>query len=331
MIRENDIIHILAEQSGHFVSGEDLANLLGCSRAAVWKKIQRLREKGYPIEAVTKKGYKYLNMHEVFERRVSAFLAGQNDTFFNVKYLDRVSSTNAVCRELGREGAREGLVVAALVQEAGRGRRGNAWLSDNTDGLWFSILVRPQTDVEYLGLLSLVMALSVHDAFDASGYTDSAIKWPNDIVSLRTGRKLCGILSEASFEDQRLSFAVIGCGVNVSQKAFPESIALKATSLHVEGVLNVTKESLLGGILVAFKKRYKEFLHSPSDMLSDYRSLCVTLGREVRVEGDAPLTGKAYDIDRLGRLIVLDANKEMHSFSAGDVSVRGIMGYTDVT
>ncbi|NLT10886.1 MAG: biotin--[acetyl-CoA-carboxylase] ligase [Clostridiaceae bacterium] len=330
MIQESDIVHILSDHSGQFVSGESLANLLGCSRAAVWKKIRHLREKGYPIEAVTNKGYRYMDTHEAIEYRVNTILSGQGDAFFKVKYFDRVDSTNAVCRELGREGAQEGLVVGALVQQQGRGRRGNDWLSDHADGLWFSILVRPETNAENLGLLSLVMSLSVHDAFDAVGYTGSAIKWPNDIVSLQTGRKICGILSEASFEDQRLSFAVIGCGINVSQKAFPDSIESKATSLFLEGVTHVTKELLLIDILAAFKKRYDEFLRAPSEMLCDYRSLCVTLGREVRVEGALPIIGKAYDIDTLGRLIVRDANSQVHVLSAGDVSVRGIMGYTDV-
>lgn len=331
MIRESDILHILSAQVGQYVSGEALANHLGCSRTAVWKKIQRLREKGYPIDAVTNKGYRYMNSHEVIEHRVNTILSDTCDAFFNVKYFDRVTSTNAVCREMGREGAQEGLVVAALIQEEGRGRRGNTWLSDHADGLWFSILVRPETNAENLGLLSLVMSLSVHDAIDASGYMGSAIKWPNDIVSLHTGRKLCGILSEANFEDQRLSFAVIGCGINVSQKAFPETIAAKATSLYLEGITNASKESLLIGILVAFKKRYDAFMRSPFEMLADYRSLCITLGRDVRVEGVEPIVGRAYDVDHIGRLVVRDNNNRTHSLSAGDVSVRGIMGYTDVT
>ena len=87
MIQESDIVHILSDHSGQFVSGESLANLLGCSRAAVWKKIRHLREKGYPIEAVTNKGYRYMDTHEAIEYRVNTILSGQGDAFFKVKYF----------------------------------------------------------------------------------------------------------------------------------------------------------------------------------------------------------------------------------------------------
>jgi BirA family biotin operon repressor/biotin-[acetyl-CoA-carboxylase] ligase len=228
-------------------------------------------------------------------------------------------STNA---DLLRRGGAEGQVLVAESQVAGRGRMGRSWVSAPGASLTFSVLLRPvSVPAARRGWLPLLTGVSVACAVrDVSGVA-AVLKWPNDVLA--GSRKLAGILAEQSGDA-----VVIGIGLNVATPAdaLPVSPSgLPATSLLVEGA-SVSREALLAGMLRELERRYTAFRDDPdparAGLLSDYRALCATLGRSVRVElpGGRVLSGVAEDIDADGRLLVAPASGAPPvAVSAGDV------------
>jgi BirA family transcriptional regulator, biotin operon repressor / biotin---[acetyl-CoA-carboxylase] ligase len=237
----------------------------------------------------------------------------------SVEVVARTGSTNA---DLLRRGGPEGQVLVAEEQTAGRGRMGRSWVSQPGAALTFSVLLRPgSVPPARRGWLPLLTGVAVVAAVrDVTGL-DATLKWPNDV--LIGDRKLAGILAEQSGDA-----VVVGIGLNVS--AMPEALpsgagGLRATSLAVEGA-DVSREVLLAEILRQFERWYVAFREDPDPeavgLLAEYRRLCSTLGRTVRVElpGDRILPGLATDVDRDGRLLVREpAAPAPVPVSAGDV------------
>ena len=235
--------------------------------------------------------------------------------------LEVVAVTGSTNADLLRRGGAEGQVLVAESQVAGRGRMGRSWVSAPGASLTFSVLLRPASvPASRRGWLPLLTGVAVASALrDVSGVA-AVLKWPNDVLA--GSRKLAGILAEQSGEA-----VVIGIGVNVATTAdaLPVSPSgLPATSLLLEGAA-VSREALLAGILRELERRYTAFRDDPSSgagLLADYRALCATLGRSVRVElpGGRTVSGVAEDIDADGRLLVAPASGAPPvTVSAGDV------------
>jgi BirA family transcriptional regulator, biotin operon repressor / biotin---[acetyl-CoA-carboxylase] ligase len=236
--------------------------------------------------------------------------------------LEVVAATGSTNADLLRRGGPEGQVLVAESQTAGRGRMGRSWLSAPGASLTFSVLLRPVSVPtarrSWLPLLTGVAAARA--VRDVSGVA-AVLKWPNDVLA--GSRKLAGILAEQSGDA-----VVIGIGLNVATpaEALPVSPAgLRATSLLVEGA-SVSREDLLAGILRELARWYTAFKDDPdparAGLLAEYRALCATLGRRVRVElpGDRVLSGVAEDIDADGRLLVAcSSGAPPAAVSAGDV------------
>jgi BirA family transcriptional regulator, biotin operon repressor / biotin---[acetyl-CoA-carboxylase] ligase len=236
--------------------------------------------------------------------------------------LEVVAVTGSTNADLLRRGGAEGQVLAAESQVAGRGRMGRSWVSEPGASLTFSVLLRPvSVPASRRGWLPLLTGVAVACAVrDVSGVA-AALKWPNDVLA--GSRKLAGILAEQSGDA-----VVIGIGLNVATPADALPVApggLPATSLLVEGAA-VSCEAMLAGILRELERRYTAFRDDPdparTDLLAEYRALCATLGRPVRVElpGGGSLSGVAEDIDAAGRLLVAPSpGAPPTAVSAGDV------------
>ena len=150
---------------------------------------------------------------------------------------DEVTSTNDVLKDLAVEGAGEGTAVVARRQTQGRGRRGRSWSSVPGQGVYLSVLLRPEIPAADAGLLAILGGVAVVRALEHLGLSELTLKWPNDVLARR--KKIAGILIEPRIGEGRIEFAVVGIGINVAQKAEEWTDALKetATSCHMEGVL----------------------------------------------------------------------------------------------
>ncbi|MDL2317562.1 biotin--[acetyl-CoA-carboxylase] ligase [Eubacteriales bacterium OttesenSCG-928-A19] len=235
-----------------------------------------------------------------------------------VRRLDTVDSTNLYARKWAREGAPHGAVVIADRQTAGRGRRGRGWLSPSGTGLWLSMVVRPDIPDEAYPLLPLAAALATADACEAVSHIPVRIKWPNDLIA--GGRKIVGILAEREGDS-----AVIGIGINVRHQLsdFPPEFRDRAGSLEMASGEPISLPELEHELLYSLEAH----LFSPS-VFPEYAARCATVGSEVRVSSlKEDFTGVAESLDDTGALLVRDEHGILHRVLAGDVSVRGIMGY----
>ncbi|MDQ1465263.1 MAG: BirA family transcriptional regulator [Actinomycetota bacterium] len=238
-----------------------------------------------------------------------------------VRVLDETGSTNADVAELARSGEPEGLVLVAEYQNAGRGRLGRTWTAPPRSGLSFSILLRPDdVPVATWTLLPLLVGVAVAEAVTAvAPDVPVGLKWPNDL--LVGDRKLAGILAERV--DSPVGPAVVvGIGLNVSLNEHELPLPT-ATSLAIAGAGHIDRDIVLRAVLSAIAHSYIAWRAGSGDgvrVLAAYRELCVTLGRDVRVElgGDQIVGGRAVEIGSDGSLVV-ETPAGRRSVSAGDV------------
>ncbi len=319
---KNKILEILKNTDG-YVSGESISEQLSLSRSMVWKYINKLRNDGYIINSVTNKGYKLdfcpdiISAEEIMQKLSNQLIGG------NVIYTSETDSTNNMAKR--NSDCAEGSVFIADIQTAGKGRLGRSWKSSAGNGIYMSVLIKPDISPEKISQITLVAGISVCMALREYG-ADAFIKWPNDIVA--GGKKICGILNELSAEQERINYVVCGIGINVHDKSFHEEISDKATSLYLSTGKSFARSDIIVSVLQYFEKYYKMYTGGETGkILSDYKSLCITLDKDVQIIKDGKaLTAKALDIDSDGALMVLSEGKHMRVMS-GEVSVRGILGY----
>ena len=243
-------------------------------------------------------------------------------------YFESLDSTNTKVRELAHQGAKEGTVVVAEKQTAGKGRRARNWESPAGTNIYMSVLLRPQIEANKASMLTLVMAYSIGKVLKERGYETMQIKWPNDLVL--SGKKACGILTEAELKGQEIDHVIVGVGINVNEKEFPEELLDKATSLYLEKGIKENREILVEDVLNTFAVDYEKFLKEENLSLikDEYNQILVNYHREVRVlDPGNEYTAFAHGINDMGELLVEKADGSMEAVYAGEVSVRGIYGY----
>lgn len=231
--------------------------------------------------------------------------------------VDRTGSTNADLAQAVRDGAREGAVLIAELQLAGRGRLGRVWTAPARSGLTFSLLLRPPVPVARQGWVTLLVALAAASAVSRVAEVDVRLKWPNDL--LVGERKLAGVLAER-VEDA----IVVGMGLNVSVRA-EEVPVTTATSLAIEGAEHTDRDPLIRAVLREIETFYREWVTAGGDadacgLRAAYIAMSATVGQEVRVElpGERVLSGVATAVDGSGHLVV-HADGVDHTLGAGDV------------
>lgn len=308
--------------SGDTVSGQTLSSELGVTRAAIWKQVEQLRALGFAIES-GRQGYRLTAcpdslMVPVVKRGLHTRWAGQS-----MVYLPTVDSTNRYARMLAAQGARQGTLVLADEQTAGRGRRGRVWISPAGEGVFFSLILRPGAHPSQVALLSLQTALAVALAIERVTGLCARIKWPNDIVC--EGRKVCGMLLEMDADEQQVHDVVAGVGINVHQKQFAPEIEHSAASLDVLTGRVIERAELVRAFLAAFEET--DDLARAGMLMEAYRAKSATLGQRVQVIGQDRFTGTALEVTDSGALVVEDEQGQRHEVLAADVSVRGLMGY----
>ena len=243
-----------------------------------------------------------------------------------VHFARETDSTNLWIKRLAKEGASEGTLALAEFQSAGRGRLGRSWEVPEGTSVMMSILLRPKFEPQYAPTLTLVMGMAVAKAVKNLGF-DVSIKWPNDVVV--SHKKICGILTEMGVRDGKIDYAVIGVGINVNIKEFPEEMADKATSLYLESGREFDRSQIPGLVMEAFEKYYEKFAATCdlSGLKEEYESILANYNQPVRVLAKEPYEGVARGITEGGELLVEKTDGTIVAVSAGEVSVRGLYSY----
>ena len=243
-----------------------------------------------------------------------------------VHFARETDSTNLWIKRLAKEGASEGTLALAEFQSAGRGRLGRSWEVPEGTSVMMSILLRPKFEPQYAPTLTLVMGMAVAKAVKNLGF-DVSIKWPNDVVV--SHKKICGILTEMGVRDGKIDYAVIGVGINVNIREFPEEMADKATSLYLESGKEFDRSQIPGLVMEAFEKYYEKFAATCdlSGLKEEYESILANYNQPVRVLAKEPYEGVARGITDGGELLVEKTDGTIVAVSAGEVSVRGLYSY----
>lgn len=322
MTTKEKLLGLLENHREEYLSGEELAKTLAVSRAAVWKAVKSLQQEGYPIDAVTNRGYRLSRGGD----RLSApgirkyLEPGYRDIPITV--AEETLSTNTALRALAEAGAPEGTVYIAQGQTGGRGRMGRSFYSPAGTGLYLSLLLRPVSwKPARAAQLTAAAAAAMCEAIREVTGKEPGIKWVNDI--LLDGKKVCGILTEASFsmESGVLEYAVLGLGVNVypPEGGFPKELEGVAGAL-----LDAPGEDVRSRLAGEFLNRFLAGYERPEDrsFLDTYRRRSVAVGREVTALSNGhERRAFAYAVDDDCRLLVRYDDGTEQALSYGEIRI----------
>lgn len=322
MTTKETILAALTAAKGTAVSGAQMAERAGVSRAAVWKAICALRDEGYVIDAVTRGGY---TLHADDGRLTAAAVAAHLHTDgLALTALPSTDSTNTRVRALAEDGAPEGTVVIAAAQTAGRGRSGKSFLSPAGTGLYMSILLRPALAMGDSLLITTAAAVAVARAIGRVAGCETKIKWVNDVYV--DERKVCGILTEGALdlENGGLRYAILGIGINICppEGGFPPELAGIAGALREKGG-EALRAPLAAAVLDEFFALYPHL--TKKSFYDDYVSRSLLTGRQIEVlRGGTRIPATALGIDRDFHLHVVYPDGSREDLAAGEVSTRAI-------
>ncbi|MGH4118547.1 biotin--[acetyl-CoA-carboxylase] ligase [Clostridium sp.] len=323
------ILRILKGSGNDFVSGEKISEELGVSRAAVWKYINAIKEDGYEIEAISRKGYRIISSPDILTSEEVESLLRTKYIGKNIIYYESVGSTNSKAKELAEGGQEHGTVIISEEQTLGRGRLGRNWVSPKYKGIWMSIILRPDIITKNISQITLIGAAAVQKAIMKMGIK-TGIKWPNDIVL--SSKKVCGILTEMSGEIDHINYLVMGIGINVNLKEEDIPVDLKnvATSLLIESGKRIDRKILLANVLNNFEELYGDFVLSGNikETIEICRENSILIGSEIKLINRGQVTiAKAINISDSGELVIENNKGNIENIVSGEVSIRGIYGY----
>jgi BirA family biotin operon repressor/biotin-[acetyl-CoA-carboxylase] ligase len=318
---KDKILNLMRSSPGTFISGEELARKCGISRTMVWKHINALKREGFGIEAVPSQGYHIIATPDIL--RQSDVTPGLKTRIMGkkIQLLHEVASTNTLAMELAADGTPEGTVVVAETQTGGRGRLGRKWISPKGN-LYLSVVLRPNMPMHKAPLITLMGAVAVAAAIRKTCGLEAGIKWPNDI--LIAGKKVSGLLTEMSAEQDRIRHIVLGIGVDVNMEMgeLPPEVRGLTTTLAAEAGSKIDRTTLLQQILRDLENWYQQVLSDEVKVLEEWIKLNMTIGGRIIVSGAGEtLEGLAQGVDHEGRLIVGLDDGTIRTVAAGDVTI----------
>jgi BirA family transcriptional regulator, biotin operon repressor / biotin---[acetyl-CoA-carboxylase] ligase len=304
------IIRILTDHATVVVSGTKLAQDIGATRSEVWRLVQQLRGMGVSIEGRPATGYRLRSMPDLLLPDVLAPLLKGTIFSDNIQHYYRIDSTNTTAMQAAAAGASEGTVFLAEQQTAGRGRGANTWHSEQSNGIYCSVVLRPALPPSAILVLTLAAGLAVRAAVQQiAPQLAPDLKWPND--GLLNGKKFCGILTEMNAEATRVRYIVVGTGLNVNHTTFPEELQPIATSLRLMTGTEWSRVELCAALLKSLDREYHSLLEEPKAHASILRRFqeqsSSVRGKQVYIEEHPHLDGVTAGLDERGFLQIRTA------------------------
>lgn len=317
------VLYFLKSHNTEYLSGQDLSDVLKISRVAVWKHIKKIKELGYKIETKQKLGYRLeadsekLLPWEVTEGLKTKFIGKQ------AYYFDSIDSTQNQALTMTFDKENNGAVIIAEKQTSGKGRSGRRWESPK-GGIWLSVILHPRFDIAMTTLFPLASALALSNAIENTLKIKSEVKWPNDITV--KGKKVAGIIVDASLESNKIEDLVLGVGINFDVDVKQIEKLLKNTP-NFYGVASLSQHTktdrpieLVHSFLTELEKIY--FLLKAGDskkIIREWTKKSSTIGKEVELNTEnGKIKGKATKIEEDGALVVSE-DKRIRRVIAGDI------------
>ena len=313
------IIQMLIDSDSEYVSGQNISDKLGITRAAVWKRISKLKELGFEIESVTKKGYKLLSYPDILNKELIEIGMKSDFIGHSVEVLESVDSTNDYAKKKAKELV-DGSVIISLEQVKGKGRRGRSFHSGKGDGIYLSIILKPGFEPTKAPFITSIAGAALVNTFNKFNI-QTKIKWPNDV--LINSKKVAGILTEMSADMEFIEYIVLGVGINVSGLEFPSELKNIATSLKLEGY-DVKKLSIIWQFIYEFELLYNLYLNeNTSEVVNILRNNSSVIGKQINVHYMNEIESAiAVDINNQGALIIKTQEGEVKELSSGEISIR---------
>ena len=310
------LLRALRESRVHLLPSE-LASHCGLSLTDVEASLERLRGAGFDIESKPGLGCR---LHASPDRIIADDLLSRLDDCAiarEILVFEETSSTNDVAAKLGKQGHAGGVTIFAERQTAGRGRFGRRWVSAGHEGLWFSLLIRPDLPPANWPRLTTCAGVAVASAVGP----EARIKWPNDV--LLGGKKIAGILIESSVDESGKPFAIVGIGVNVNQTEFPPEIADRASSLRLHAGRFIERSEFAATLLRELDRLLPAAAHNFSAILAEAERRSAVLGEWVELHsGTETHAGIAASLDCEGNLELRLADGSLRRMTAGEISSK---------
>ena len=322
MTIKQQVINMLTENIGNYISGEDIAAALGCSRGAVWKAVKILKNDGYAIDAVTNKGYKLdtdadILSFEGVNKYIDKKLSG-----LDIQVFSSIDSTNNYLKSIAESGAKEGTIAIASQQTGGKGRLGRSFFSPADSGLYMSILLRPRIQADKAVRITTVAAVAVAMAAQKAFGVSTDIKWVNDVYI--KGKKICGILTEASLdmESGGLDYAVCGIGINIYEPkdGFPEEIRQTAGAILAKRTADA-KNKMAAELINSFFELYTS--SNEKAYLSEYKKRLIWVGEQISlIRGEKSVSATMLGVNDDCALLVRYDDGTEATITSGEISIR---------
>jgi len=299
----------LKTHNTEYLSGQDLSDVLRISRVAVWKHIKKIQALGYTVESKQKKGYKLTaNSELLLPWEITSGLEtktlGQH-----AYYLDSIDSTQNQALKMANDSKNDGVIIIAEKQTGGRGRSGRKWISPK-GGIWFSIILHPKFDIANITVFPIAASLALSYAIEKTCKIVPELKWPNDLTI--KGKKLAGMLVDASFESNRIESVVLGVGINFNINVKEIEKILKNTPNYY-GIASLNEQKnkstqieLLQSFLLELEKIY-ELLNTKQikKIISEWTKRSSTIGKNVEINtNNGKIKGEAIKIYNDGSLLI---------------------------
>ena len=317
------VLTFLKTHDTEYLSGQDLSDVLRISRVAVWKHIKKIQALGYTVESKQKKGYKLTaNSELLLPWEITSGLEtktlGQQ-----AYYLDSIDSTQNQALKMVNDSKNDGAIIIAEKQTGGRGRSGRKWISPK-GGIWFSIILHPKFDITNITLFPIASSLALAYAIEKTCKISAELKWPNDLTI--KGKKLAGMLVDASFESNKIENLVLGVGINFNVDVKKMEKILKKTSNYY-GIASLNEQKnkikpikLIQTFLVELEKIYGLLNTSQTKkIISEWTKRSSTIGKKVEINTvNGKIKGEAVKIDEDGGLLIRNKGK-INKVIAGDI------------
>jgi len=315
------ILAFLKAHRSEFLSGQDMSDILKISRVAVWKDIKKIRSLGYKVESKQNIGYRLVDSSklplpwEIKENLNTEFLGKR------IYYFNTIDTTQNFAMKISSKKNENGSIVISKKQTGGRGRMKRKWKSP-VGGIWMSVIIHPEFDITYTTLVPIATSLALCIAIEKTLKINTKLKWPNDITL--KGKKVAGVLTDASITSNHIESVVLGIGINFKINPNELESSIKKTP-NFYGVTTLVKKNESMVPLI------KQFLYELENVLklinsaqikkirNEWTKRSSTIGKNISiVTNDGHIRGRALKIDNDGGLVI-SKGKKTERVLVGDV------------
>jgi len=317
------VLSFFQTHDSEYLSGQDLSDVLKISRVAVWKHIKKIQTLGYKIESKQKLGYRLIDNTEKLlpweiTRDLKTKLIGKR-----VYYFEEIDSTQNFAQNIAADKKENGTIIIAEKQTSGRGRLDRKWTSPK-GGIWFSLIIHPKFDVSSSTLIPILSAVALSKSIKSVLDIETEVKWPNDITM--NGKKVAGVLVDASFQTNSIDYLILGIGINfdIDTKKLEKRLTKTPNFYGIDSLRGkedkTPPKKLLKEFLLQFEKNLFQLdKGEKSKIIKEWTKRAAGIGKKITINtSNGKISGISQGIDNDGALKIKTRN-EIKKIYVGDV------------